>query len=228
MKRDRWSRYTVGVLALCLLLGCLAGCGDDMKETGGVIKSEDGAKSFHHASTVYGAVEVGKKLGTLTETSIKVDVYAIEGQSADEWRVTEDGYVLYADGVHLPTLAEMAPTSLELCAMSSGKRIRTVTEAAILADAVQAYTEGESADYGLAPRDPLRTYQLRFLSETYSFLSFTVVYIEYEADVVQDGVNYGRYFLRSAFDGIFVPVGDGLHTLLFGSETEPGETGTEA
>lgn len=226
MKRDVFVRRAAVALALLLTLGCVAGCGDDMKETDGVLKTENGKTSFYHASTVYEAVEVGQKVGTLTETSIKVDVYAIEGQSSDEWRVTEDGYVLYAEGVHLPTLADMAPTSLEVCTLSSGKRIRVVTEADIIADAVKAYTEGKSADYGLAPLETLHTYQLHFLSDTYDFLMINLTYIEYSEDIVQDGVDYGRYFLRSAFDGKFVPIGDGLHTLLFGADATETEAET--
>ena len=35
--------------------------------------------------------------------------------------------------------------------------------------------------------------------------------MEYDEDVEIDGVSYGRYFLRSAFEGIFIPVGDEIH-----------------
>ena len=35
--------------------------------------------------------------------------------------------------------------------------------------------------------------------------------MEYSEDVEIDGVNYGRYFLRSAFEDIFIPVGDEIH-----------------
>lgn len=228
MKRDVFVRRVAVALALLVTLGCVAGCSDHMEETGGVLKTENGKISFYHASTVYEAVEVGKKIGTLTEIKITVDVYAIEGQSTDEWRVTEDGYVLYAEGVQLPTLADMAPTSLEVCTQSSGKRIRLITDETVIADAVKAYTEGGSeADYALAPLEPLHTYQVRFLSETYDFLRYTVTYIEYSEDVVQDEINYGRYFLRSAFDGTFIPIGDGLHILLFGADATETETETE-
>lgn len=114
MKRTGLRRTAALALALILSVGtCFAGCGEKLRETGGVIKTQDGQKTYRHASTTYEAVEVGKKVGTLTDTGGgSGTVYAIEGLSADEWLVTEEGYVLYADGVHLPTLTEMKPDAV--------------------------------------------------------------------------------------------------------------------
>ena len=38
--------------------------------------------------------------------------------------------------------------------------------------------------------------------------------MEYSEDQVIDGVNHGKYFLHSAFDGRFVSVGDVIHKAL--------------
>ena len=118
MKRTGLRRTAALALALILSVGtCFAGCGEKLRETGGVVKTQDGQKTYRHASTTYEAVEVGKKVGTLTDTGGgSGTVYAIEGLSADEWLVTEEGYVLYADGVHLPTLTEMKPDAVQVCA----------------------------------------------------------------------------------------------------------------
>ena len=226
MKRTGLRRTAALALALILSVGtCFAGCGEKLRETGGVIKTQDGQKTYRHASTTYEAVEVGKKVGTLTDTGGgSGTVYAIEGLSADEWLVTEEGYVLYADGVHLPTLTEMKPDAVQVCAYRQSIHVlRTVTGADILPDAVRAYTEGENIEYlGLEAQ---HSYKLRFTSAAYPALYFSLLYIEYGEDMVLDGVNYGRYFLRGVFDGRFVAVGDGLHQLMFGGETT--ETASE-
>lgn len=224
MKKQSFLRMVAMAVATVLLSAGLTACGDKMTAVGGnSVQSKDGELLFSYASTTYEAVAQGKKVGTLSNKLSEVEVYAIEGQSADEWRVTEYGEVLYAEGVQLPTLQEMQPTTLEVCTLSSGRKIRSVTDSDIIADAVQAYTEGESAPY--LNWDVLRSYQLRFVSETYDFLYFTVTYIECEEDIqLDDGTNYGRYFLRSAFDEKFVPIGSGLHDLLFGSDATEATT----
>ena len=90
MKRTGLRRTAALALALILSVGtCFAGCGEKLRETGGVIKTQDGQKTYRHASTTYEAVEVGKKVGTLTDTGGgSGTVYAIEGLSADEWLVS--------------------------------------------------------------------------------------------------------------------------------------------
>ena len=44
--------------------------------------------------------------------------------------------------------------------------------------------------------------------------NYTLTYVEYASDVEIDGENHGRYFLRSAFEDIFIPVGDEIHRAL--------------
>ncbi len=230
MKRTGFRRTAALALALTLSVGTgLSGCGERLQEAGGVVRTQDGERTYRHASTTYEAVEVGKKIGTLTDTGGgSGTVYAIEGLSADEWLVTEDGYVLYADGVHLPTLTEMNPEAMQVCAYRQSIHVlRTVTDADILTDAVRAYTEGTNVEYlGLEAQ---HSYKLRFTSAAYPSLYFSLLYIEYGEDMVLDGVNYGRYFLRGVFDGRFVAVGDGLHRLMFGSDetTDAAASATE-
>ena len=124
----------------------------------------------------------------------------------------------------MPTLTEMKPDAVQVCAYRQSIHVlRTVTGADILSDAVRAYTEGENIEYlGLEAQ---HSYKLRFTSAAYPALYFSLLYIEYGEDMVLDGVNYGRYFLRGVFDGRFVAVGDGLHQLMFGGETT--ETASE-
>lgn len=223
MKLKKAGSFAVLLLVVGIFL---TGCGETLRETEGVVKSKDGSKTFQHASTTYEAVETGKKIGKLTYTGdASEEVYEIEGLSPDEWLVTEDGYVLYADGVHLPSLAEMNPQTVQICAYRQSVHVlRTVSNAEILSDAVHAYTEGENLEYW--GQEPLRSYKLRFVSNEYPALYFSVLYLEYGEDLVLDDVNYGRYFLRGIFDSRFVKVGDGMHRLMFGddaTETEKGE-----
>ncbi len=120
-------------------------------------------------------------------------MYAIEGLSADEWLVTEEGYVLYADGVHLPTLTEMKPDAVQVCAYRQSIHVlRTVTGADILSDAVRAYTEGENIEYlGLEAQ---HSYKLRFTSAAYPALYFSPAVYR-----VRRGYGVGRCELRQIF-----------------------------
>lgn len=215
MKHIRVTRAAALVLSLLLLaltVSAASGCGTKMQETPEGVKiggEED--KVFHHASVVYEPVEMGQKYGKLqVSKSMVLKVWSIEGLSPEEWLTTEDGDVLYADGVHLPTLMEMKPVSVQVCAYQTSVHVlRRVSDPALVSSLVTAWETAESAPY--LNRSPLRSFKLRFESEEYPSLYYSVLYLEYGSDLVSGDVNYGRYFLYSAFDDRFVPVDGGLH-----------------
>lgn len=223
MKHPTLSRaaLALSVLLLALTVTAASGCGTKLQETPeGVKINGEEEKVFLHASVVYEPVELGQKYGSLqVSESMKLKVWSIEGLSPAEWLATEDGDVLYAEDVHLPTLTEMSPASVQVCAYQASVHVlRRVGDPDVLSSLVTAWETAENAPY--LNRTPLRSFKLRFESEAYPSLYYSVLYLEYAEDLVSDGVNYGRYFLYSAFESRFVPVDGALHALFdFGDGT---------
>ena len=121
---------------------------------------------------------------------------------------TEDFNIVYAEGYTMPTLLEMAPTVLHICVDSSDtiREIHNLDDTVVIAAIVHDLTTGEHLSYPAA--SPRRSYKARFESTQYPGFYYSLTYVEYAEDVEIDGKNYGRYFMRSAFEGIFIPVGD--------------------
>ena len=111
----------------------------------------------------------------------------------------------------MPTLLEMAPTVLHICTDSTATvhEVYRMEDTVDIASLVMKYTSGENLAYPAG--SPQRSYKVRFESTQHPGFYYTLTYVEYARDVEIDGVNYGRYFLRSAFEGIFVSVGDEIH-----------------
>ena len=168
--------------------------------------------TYSHASTVYEASALVKEYGKLALTSKEsYALYTIPGADPTEMLATEDYNIVYAAGYTMPTLLEMAPTVLHVCTDSATTvhEIQRIEDNVDIAALVMKYTSGENLPYPAS--SPLRSYTVRFESVQYPGFYYTLTYVEYDSDVEIDGVNYGRYFLRSAFEDIFVAVGDEIH-----------------
>ncbi len=209
------KRAKLAGLALCLLVVTwFTGCTSKLKGTAdGLIDTRTGL-IYQHASVVYKPVETGKKHGTLQVTdNFSVDVYRIEGLDPDQWLVTEDGDILYAQDVTLPTLTDMAPSAFQICQEDTSLHIlRRVSEGNIVSALVTAYETGSSITYPSTM--PVRSYTIRFESQAYPALLYCLTYVEYGSDLEYDGVSCGKYFLYSAFDSRFVPVGEDIHNIV--------------
>ncbi len=171
--------------------------------------------TYSHASTVYEATALVKEYGKLALSAEESYLlYTVPGEDPTDILATEDYNIVYAQDVTLPTLSEMAPSILRLCVDSTEhvREVGNVSDVVIVASIVHDFTTGENLPYPAA--SPLRSYKARFESPQYPGFFYTLTYVEYAEDVEIDGTNYGRYFLRSAFEGIFVPVGDEIHTAM--------------
>lgn len=214
------------LIALCLTLlvlpFLLISCGKTLTESASGIKDSTTKINYNHASVTYEPVELGKKYGTLkVGEKVSLALYRIEGLDPTEWLATEDMNVLYADSVTLPSLADMEPTGLQICAKDVSVHVlRRIGDAEVVRAVTSAWTDNDSLTY--PSRMPQKVYKLRFESELYPSLYYCVTYIEYSSDLELDGVNYGKYFLYSAFDDIFVPMGDAIHRIIThdGTDTE--------
>jgi hypothetical protein len=202
---------TVALAALLCALS-LASCKATLKPGENGLYDSQNKITYSHASTVYEATALVKEYGKLAVTDKEsYALYTVPGMDPTEMLATEDFNIVYAEGYAMPTLLEMAPTVLRICVDGSEtvREIHMMDDAVAIAALVNDFTTGKSLSYPAA--SPLRSYKARFESSQYPGFYYSLTYVEYDEDVEIDGVSYGRYFLRSAFEGIFIPVGDEIH-----------------
>ena len=202
---------TVALAALLCALS-LASCKATLKPGENGLYDSQNKITYSHASTVYEATALVKEYGKLALTDKEsYALYTIPSMDPTEMLATEDYNIVYAEGVAMPTLLEMAPTILRICVDSSEtvREIHKLDDSVAIASLVSDFTTGKSLSYPAG--SPLRSYKARFESTQYPGFYYSLTYVEYAEDVEIDGVSYGRYFLRSAFEDIFIPVGDEIH-----------------
>ena len=207
----------VHILALCLVpvMLCLASCGMTLKEIGSSqAQDKDSGKIWKHASTCYEAIELGDKVGKLqVNNKQSYELCEIVDMDAQCWLATEEKHILYTSDVTLPTLDQMQPTSMLICVENETSRvIHNMQDAQKLSALVAAFTQNGSITYPATSVE--RSYRVRFTSPTYPGIYYSLTYIEYAYDYTIEDKNYGKYFLYNAFDQVFVPVGDEIHTAL--------------
>ena len=208
-------KYLCLALAVLMLAAPLCACSrvtlyEGQGENNGCLdKAND--RTYLHASPVYEAVALCDERGTLKVTdSESYKLYTIPDMDEIRWLATEENYILYTDDTKLPTLQEMAPFEVHIC-VDAGTvyEIQKITDVTDIAALVTAFSTNKSVAY--PGTTPLRNYRVRFESDLYPGFYYTLTYVEYGSDLVIDEQNYGKYFLYSAFDQLFVPVGDEIH-----------------
>ncbi len=211
------SIRTYLILALTVLIAAasLTACKATLEQGDEGMYDKQNNVYYRHASTAYEATALLKEYGKMKITdSLSYILYTIPGMDGVEMLATEDLNILYASDVTMPTLMEMAPSILHIGVVGSSSvhavaRIENATQIYSLA---YAYTHEESLEYPAISF--LHSYKLQFESVEYPGFYYTLTYMEYAEDLVIDGVNYGKYFLRNTFDDRFVPVDDTIHKAL--------------
>ena len=207
------SLLILSAILLCTL--SMASCKTTLKPGDKGLYDKQNDITYSHASTVYEASALVKEYGKLALTSKEsYALYTIPGADPTQMLATEDYNIVFAAGYTMPTLLEMAPTILHICtdASTTVHELYRIEDTVDISSIVMKYTSGENLPYPAG--SPLRSYKVRFESTQYPGFYYTLTYVEYASDVEIDGVNHGRFFLRSAFEGIFIPVGDEIHKAL--------------
>jgi hypothetical protein len=205
-------KILTAALAALLCALSLASCKTTLKPGDEGLYDSKHEVTYHHTSTVYEATALVKEYGEMVlNDRISYVLYTVPGADPTELLATEDYNILCVAGTTMPTLLEMAPTVLRVCVDGSAtvREVHSKEDVVAIAALVQTYTKGENLPY--PARAPLRSYKVRFESPEYPSFYYTLTYIEYAEDQVIDGKNYGRYFFRSAFEDLFIPVGDEIH-----------------
>ena len=129
--------------------------------------------------------------------------HPIMGADPTKWLYGEMGMLLYAEGVSLPTLDQMAVSRI-LVLDSEGGAIGEITDPSSISEAVSCYTKGTNDPYsGLI--SPLGLYTLRFEDASLG-ICYMVNYLEYQGKTETERVAY----LYCRAERRFVPVNDAL------------------
>lgn len=212
MKALSLKKSLLILLAVLLCALSLASCKTTLKPGDKGLYDKQKDITYSHASTVYEATALVKEYGKLAVTSKEsYTLYTVPGAEPTEMLATEDYNIVYAAGYTMPTLLEMAPTVLHICSNTSATALELcrIEDTVDISSIVMDFTTGENVPS--PPIGSLRSYKVCFESPRYPGFYYSLTYLEYSEDLEMDGVNHGRYFLRSAFEGIFVPVGDEIH-----------------
>lgn len=208
-------KYLCLILCAITCVAALSSCGKVTLYEGqgvenGCVNKKDGTV-YLHASPVYEAVELLDERGKLKVTdSESYKLYTIPDMDEIRWLATEDKHILYTEDTKLPSLLEMAPYQVDICVDATTiHTVAKITDVIEIASLVADFSANEPVTY--PGTTPLRNYRVRFESDLYPGFYYTLTYVEYGSDLIIEDENYGKYFLYSAFDQLFVPVGDEIH-----------------
>lgn len=171
------------LLATVLLTGCSGSLVNLEYKDGQMINKRLGL-AYDPAPTNYEPVSVGEAYGYYSD--MDMTLYQIAGLDPKEWLTQAYAgsatTIFHSEDIPLPTLAEMAPTKIHIC---TGDNITygvgTVDDSAVVADVVELYTTGEATEWPML--DSLETYELKFVSPTYSHIYYNLTYYEYAEGV---------------------------------------------
>ncbi len=209
-------------LALFLCALSVSACKVTLESGEGGLYDKKNDVYYYHASTAYEAVGLGEEHGTLKVTdNISYKLHLIPGIDPREMVATEDGNILYASTLTLPTVTEMNAAELHICmdGATTVHIIHTVTDKSVIGALAAAYEN--APDIKNPGYTPVCNYRVRFESPDYAGFYFTLTYVEFAEDIIIDDVSYGRCFFQNLFDGVFAPVDDTIHNALGLGTVEP-------
>ena len=199
MNSSRTFRRALSSVALLIALFTLISCAKTNKliGEGEVLRDKKTDVEYLCAPSSYEALAVGEepyaKQGDLL-------FYPVVGQDPLKFLSEEFGALFYADSVTLPTPREMSLSYAEirleenlLTTLEEGKTVEAIRDAYLDSDAI-AYPN----------YTPVRNLQIR-LADSELGICYVLTYLEYAENYVgDDGVIYGKAFLRNPYENRFV------------------------
>lgn len=134
---------------------------------------------YTDAPSYYEVVEPGEKYAKWASTKKhNVIFYTIDGADPELYLCEDGGTVFYSDKAKLPTLGEMQINEVYVCVrMENDFTFASITDAKKIGELINLWETGESIEYpGTTPEE---SYTVRFVSENYPWLNYSLVYVEY-------------------------------------------------
>ena len=137
--------------------------------------------SYVRVENEYSPVTRGEVYATLKLKYETVTLYSVDGLSPKSWLCSEDGTLYRNENETLPSPEEMHFTSAQFIQESTGFVRHTLEDRDLMETILSSYLHGESIPYVSGAADS--QYTLRFLSESFPCLYYSIEYIEYSADI---------------------------------------------
>jgi hypothetical protein len=236
------------IFALMLIAALITSCSDGrVSSDGDLLIDKQTNITYRVAPSCYEPVALGKEHSRSNKQGYEKIYYLLGELSGNEWLTDSEYNVYRALGVKLPTLEEMNCQRMLVCEEGDTLvSINDVTDAQSVKALINAYLNGERAEYiGLKADSVLK---LKLRSALYPYIQYSLTYYEYENGCIlkdttddiasykyltdDDGVeisveqnadgsytvtyNYGKYFIRNESDGTFVRVGQDVYDIIRG------------
>lgn len=166
-------------LAALLLLMCSCTNKLDYDSASNLFTDSKTGVTYNTAPMCYEACAVGDRYAAWKNDYATVDFYSIEGADPLLWLTEEGRTVFYSDKLTLPELDSMEINEVLVC-VEGDKTLYAVADifdAEHISSLISLWQTGESIDYPATT--PSRSYSVKFASEKYSFMYYSLIYVEY-------------------------------------------------
>ena len=188
----KFSRVLVTSILLLSMALSLGACskGEDIVADGSAFKDKRTNVTYVYAPFSYEPIELGAEVYGESEHS---KFYEIAGLDPLEFICEESGTVFYSEDTTLPTPDKMKFDYLEICTEDESITVEsTVTNIESIKAIMNEHLSAKTLTYW--GDTALTVYKLRF-ADTSLGLYYSVSFIRYAEDRVEDGVNYGKDFI---------------------------------
>ncbi len=202
----------LALFALLSVLLCSASCRLGIKtlsydKQAYIYTEKSSGVSYLTAPLCYEAVSIAGEYAVWDSGRADVVFYGIGDKEPLEWLTVEDKTVFYADSLTLPSLDDMQVSEAIVCAEGEYTvAIAKITEGAELENLKSLWLRGDACDCPLKQTE--NKYRLKFASEKYDWLYYSLSYIE-------DGE--GGYYLYDRYADRCVSIGEAVNKYINGS-----------
>lgn len=210
------SRAAVILLALLSALPLiLCGCGRKLEAQGAQIYDKKSGSAYSFMPAYLEAASISKKSYAKAQLSGAYQtLYTISGLDPALWLCTEWGDILYSGSDMINTLADFEPQSAYVCDTESTQNLALLKiDGEELTPLVERWQDGETTARPVS--DPAETYIIKFESEKYPGIYYTVSLLEYDSAL----------YLYSKYDGArCVEATDILEDHIYGTDADVADT----
>ena len=187
MKRSRFSVRAIAFLLLCLVLftACASKGAVTLKYENGAYRNAEKGMAFLCAPICYRAssarVSEGAVAVLVSDYADNKYLYAIDNADSAKWLSTEDFTLYCAEGILLPSLAQMQPTLITNA--QAGFGVSVINDELIIADIVETYEKGTTVPRAkiIPPVD--ERYEMVFSSDIYKGVLYVLECWRFTEDV---------------------------------------------
>ena len=193
------------LVAMMLTAFNLAACGNSMKIKDGNYYCSQNGVTYQMTPFEYVPVAIGKEYATFKGNGMEYKFHEIQGATPEKWLSTADGNLFCALGEKLPSLTEMESNGIMVCyEQTKVIALTTIRNAKEINSVINDFEKGNAVKFPDAETE--QHYKLRFMSEKYPWLYYSLNYVEYAVDICEydEPADMSSYKYRDVSDSVDV------------------------